>query len=233
MELNFVPDSILLFYQAYRQSLDSEFGALQILCDKYGSDKGSLLARSSSHAYKWDAHSYARIYEYLFAPIKNKVKYVFECGIGTSKKDILSSMLSSKYRPGASLYIWRDYFSHTIQTVFGADIDAEVLFEDDQIKTGYLDQFDPVSIKHYFQQISTIRFDIMIDDGYHSAQAAITLFENSINFLQKSGLYCIEDMFDHDLITLYDYFKNKNFKINYFNMSRKENENNNLIVISK
>ena len=37
-------------------------------------------------------------------------------------------------------------------------------------------------------------FDIIIDDGFHSFDAACCLYENSIHKLKKGGIYIIEDI---------------------------------------
>ena len=42
--------------------------------------------------------------------------------------------------PGASLRAWRDFFPNA--TILGADLDREVLFEEERITTGYMDQTD-------------------------------------------------------------------------------------------
>ena len=48
-------------------------------------------------------------------------------------------------KPGASLRVWRDYFPNAI--IYGADIDKDILFAEERIKTFYIDQLDPVAIK--------------------------------------------------------------------------------------
>jgi hypothetical protein len=45
--------------------------------------------------------------------------------------------MSGGGKPGASLYVWRDFFPNAY--IFGADIDKEVLFNDKRITTGYID----------------------------------------------------------------------------------------------
>jgi hypothetical protein len=49
---------------------------LSLLCDLYGSDKGTCCGRT--------AHTYTSVYEYLFSYIRSEVKLVFECGLGTN-----------------------------------------------------------------------------------------------------------------------------------------------------
>ena len=56
-----------------------------------------------------------------------------------------------------------------------------------------------------WNNIKRHNFDIIIDDGLHTFQFAITLFENSINFLKDSGIYIIEDVQDKDIIMFKEY----------------------------
>jgi hypothetical protein len=68
---------------------------------------------------------------------------VFECGVGTNNPNITSNM-GVNGQPGASLRVWRDYFQNA--EVFGADIDRGILFEEQRIRTFYVDQTNKDSI---------------------------------------------------------------------------------------
>lgn len=230
---NYFPYLQIINFLEYRHLSNSGFGELQILCDKYGSDKGSIFINDSIHPYPWSAHTYANIYEILFASIRNEVKYVFECGIGTNNINVLSNMTSNG-RPGASLYVWNDYFNSSIINIYGADIDRDILFNNGKIKTFYMDQTKKESVLEYFRNLNNVKFDIMIDDGLHTSDAAITLFENSIQNLSENGIYFIEDMGGKYLIDIYEYFHHTNeFNVNYITMLRGAKTDNNLIVIKK
>lgn len=209
------------------------FGELNFLCDKYGSDKGSNfnVANNNLHPYSWLPHTYTNIYEALFRNNRHEIKNVFECGIGTDNEDIQSNM-SAKGKPGASLRVWRDYFINA--NIYGADIDRSCLFEEEKIKTGYIDQTSPVDIKNYFKNFD-FKFDLMIDDGLHTGKAALCLFENSIDYLSKNGIYCIEDLSIEGIEVLYDYFKTKSDKyiVKYAIMQTPNMLNNNMVIIRK
>lgn len=184
------------------------------LCDKYGSDKGSL--ETVGRHYNWSPHSYSEIYTILFEPRKNLVTRVFECGLGTNFGDTPSNM-SLNGKPGASLRVWRDYFPNAL--IIGADIDKRVLFSEDRIATFYVDQTDPLSVQSLWNDVNLDDFDIMIDDGLHTFEAGICLLENSFSRLAANGVYIIEDVlkndapkyrqwldskgYNHDLILLY------------------------------
>lgn len=156
------------------------------LCAKYGSDKGAPL-RSK------DFHGYSDFYLHLFSLRKNDVKLIFECGLGTNNLSLPSNM-GVNGRPGASLRVWRDFFPYA--EVFGADIDRDILFVEDRIRTCFVDQTSPSSIQDMWEVIDRSNFDIMIDDGLHEADAAIILLEHSFSKLRDGGIYIIEDL-DH------------------------------------
>jgi hypothetical protein len=74
---------------------------------------------------------------------------IFECGLGTNNPNLASNMTDTGM-PGASLRVWRDYFRNA--KIYGGDIDKEILFEEDRIKTFYVDQLDTSSINSYVEE---------------------------------------------------------------------------------
>jgi hypothetical protein len=199
------------------------------LCDFYGSDKGS---QGSNLAYPWPAHTYSDFYSTIFSNFRSSVKKVYENGIGTNNTNLTSNM-SSTGIPGASLRVWRDYFPSSI--VIGTDIDRDILFQEERIKTFFIDQTNEQIIQHFWNECGEDNFDLMVDDGLHIASAGKTLFMNSIKYLSDSGLYIIEDVGLKDLIVYEDFFKRTNYVVNYVSLFRPglDNWNNNLITIRK
>jgi hypothetical protein len=202
---------------------------LSLLCDLYGSDKGTLCGRT--------AHTYTSVYEYLFSNIRSEVTLVFECGLGTDNPNIPSNM-GINGRPGASLRVWRDYFPNA--HIIGVDIDKDILFSENRIETGWLDQTLSETIIGYFKSLAEKyrnNFDIMIDDGLHTFEAAKCLFENSFSQLKTNGTYIIEDMCDNDVLKFKDYFKRYFTKnevfINYMLMPVCEHKGDNNLIKSK
>jgi SAM-dependent methyltransferase len=95
--------------------------------------------------------------------------------------------------PGASLRGWARYFPYG--SIFGADIDRDILFQTDRIKTYYCDQTNPQSIRQMWANDDLSEpFDIIIEDGLHEFDANVCFFENSIHKLKKGGYYIIEDI---------------------------------------
>lgn len=209
------------------QVQDEKF--LNELCDKYGSDKGSLL--DSSPYYPWPPHNYTKVYASLFANIKNDSLIVFECGLGTNNPNIKSSM-NVNGKPGASLRVWRDFFPNA--TIYGADIDRDILFSEDRIITGYMDQTNFASVAKFWE-VHDVSPDIVIDDGLHEFHAGISLFENSFDRLTKDGIYIIEDMVPEDIEKYKNYFNRTSFNTFFISLGRSSMDwnDNNLLIIFK
>jgi hypothetical protein len=221
------------------RSLDSKFHVyhkknpkdpLAALCDKYGSDKGEIA--SSGHPYAWPSHSYTDLYSRLFSHCRASVKKVFECGLGTNNPDIPSSMGISG-RPGASLRVWRDYFPNA--SIYGADIDSNILFEEERIKTFFIDQTDPDTIKSFWEKVGETDFDLMVDDGLHTFEGGKVLFKHSIDYLSQTGIYVIEDVSLPDLLRFKEFFANLDYVVDYITMFQQGLSlgDNSLIVVRK
>ena len=209
----------------YRRNKANE---LANLCDKYGSDKGSNI--EDGHPYPWSPHSYADFYTMLFQHRRNEVHAVFECGIGTTS-EIISANMGVDGRPGASLRVWRDYFP--VANIFGVDIDRNILFEEDRIKTFFMDQTDGAVIKSTFSEIGDVLFEVMIDDGLHTFDAGRVLFESAWARIAPGGVYIIEDVGRDDLRKYKKHFELTSFDVAYVSLKRVHERfgDNNLIVI--
>jgi len=133
------------------------------------------------------------------------------------------------------LRAWRDYFKNA--NIYGADIDKSILFAENRIKTFFLDQTDKNSVIKMWSDLNKKNFDLIVDDGLHTYEAAIILFENSIECLSENGIYIIEDAQDRDLLKFKKYFDEKLSRYNYniliFKKARNVKSNNNLIEIRK
>jgi hypothetical protein len=155
-----------------------------ILCNimtKSGSDKGDN-----------KNHNYTKLYHYLFDKMRNKPIKLFELGLGTNNINIPSNMGINGI-PGASLRGWLEYFNNDNTIIYGADIDKNILFQTDRIKTYYCDQTDINSILNMWNEIDEC-FDIIIEDGLHEFEANLIFLENSIHKLKKNGIYIVEDL---------------------------------------
>ena len=188
------------------------------LMNYYGSDKGG----------KNNHHNYADFYSEIFFHRRNEIKSFLEIGLGTNNVNLPSNMGIDGV-PLASLRAWRDYFKNA--QIYGADIDKSILKNEERIKTFFVDQTNPESIKKLFNSIGELKFDIILEDGLHEYNANICFFENSIDYLKNNGIYIIEDVFYKDKKKFLNYFKNKNYNFSIVDIYHKKNIANNCLVI--
>lgn len=142
------------------------------LAKKYGTDK-----------FPW----YTPFYHLLLGQ-RNDICRVLEIGIGTPE----AMKHVTGYKPGASLRMWRDYFSRA--QVYGLDVDARVLFSEERIKTAQADQSDPAALYRAVWPFTSSDFDLIVDDGSHDPEHQVTTFNTLFPLVAEGGLYIIEDV---------------------------------------
>lgn len=118
-------------------------------------------------------HNFTSFYDKHFREIKDYFGAVLEIGI----------------HGGASLKMWRDYFSNAM--IYGIDIDEKSLFNDKRIQTFIIDQIDFTSFDKIFKDI---KFDLIIDDGSHITDHQIKSFMNLERYVKPGGYYILEDL---------------------------------------
>jgi hypothetical protein len=217
-------NSISIYYDKDTESL------LLQLCSLYGSDKGGH--SQTENPWPWAPHNYTEFYSTLFDHCRESIYKVFECGIGTNNPKLISTM-GEKGKPGASLRVWRDYFPNA--SIYGADVDRDILFSEESIATFYLDQTDVASIKNCWNEIAEYDFDLIIDDGLHTFEAGTNLFSNSIERLSEYGLYVIEDVYGALTGPYWSFFRNLPYSVQIvnFNSPTRANFSEGLVVIQK
>lgn len=156
---------------------NGEAGAreLQQLFTKTGSDKSTF-------------HDYHRVYGSLFRD-PSAVRNMLEIGLGTNNLDVVSNM-GEQGKPGASLRAFREYLPNA--DIYGADIDKRILFQEQRIRTFYVDQTDLESFSELAQL--NLPFDLIIDDGLHSPNANIAVLLFGLKRLVLGGWLVIEDI---------------------------------------
>jgi hypothetical protein len=207
---------------------------LSSLCDKFGSDKGSTL--EEDHPYPWKPHAYANFYTLIFEPNRFAAINLFECGIGTSNLTLPANMGHSA-RPGASLRAWAEYFPSG--KILGADIDPDIMFEENRIQTIVVDQTSSKSSEEFNRHFPDASFDIVIDDGLHSFEGNTKFFQHFRHTLKETGVWVIEDLTPLSVIKVYKFFREKYGEVEYtfepvlFWGKRKDLVMNSLIVIRR
>jgi hypothetical protein len=144
----------------------------------YKSDKSSL-------------HDYYKVYAAILLN-RTEIKCLFEIGLGTNNEKIASNM--SKFgTPGASLRAFRDFLPNAL--IYGADFDKNILFEEDRIKTFFVDQTDISTFEPLYTSINQ-PIDVIIDDGLHAPNANIAslLFALKKTSNQNECWIIIEDI---------------------------------------
>jgi hypothetical protein len=204
--------------------------SLCIIMGRNKSDKGNISIKTS-----W--HNYTTFYDSIFNDIKDNNLRIFELGLGTNNISIQSNM-GKDGRPGASLYGWSEYFVNS--NIFGADIDKEILFSTDKIKTFYCDQTKPEEIKNmWMEEELQENFNIIIEDGLHQFDANVCFLENSIEKVKPGGYYIIEDIATNSLNRWEQYIdsikkQHNNMEFTLLSIPSQINRiDNNLLIIKK
>jgi hypothetical protein len=134
-------------------------------------------------------HNYYLIYAALLNARRNDPISILEIGLGTNNLNVRSNM-GVNGRPGASLRAFRDWAPKA--AVYGADIDRRVLFEEDRIRTFYVDQTE--DFNELADALGEERFDLIIDDGLHEPHANLNTLEFALGRMKDDGIVVVEDI---------------------------------------
>lgn len=155
-------------------------GTLATLFNNYKSDKSAT-------------HHYDIIYDYIFNDLGRYNKLdILEIGLGTNNPEIISTM-GMKGVPGASLRAFRDYLPNS--SFVGADIDRDILFNERNIQTYFVDQMNYST----FNSVSHQTYDLIIDDGLHTIGANLNTLRFGLEHVKEGGWIVIEDIARHQL----------------------------------
>jgi hypothetical protein len=170
-------------------SLDLKKNIIEEIAHVYTADTESL--KNLIEFYKSDKadHGYLNFYATVLQP-PSEIKKVFEIGLGTNNTDVVSNM-GHFGKPGASLRAFRDYLPNA--DIYGADIDKRILFEEDRIKTFFVDQTSQDELNTLANLIPN-DFDLIIDDGLHSPDANIRTLNFALKKIKVGGWIAIEDI---------------------------------------
>ena len=151
---------------------------------------GDILAKNKSD--KSTTHRYYIFYSYILNKLGiEKELNTLEIGLGTNNPNLVSTM-GVDGRPGASLYSFKEYLPNS--NIHGADIDKDILFEEDRIKTCYVDQLNSTSFEEIKNKFGDIKYDLIIDDGLHSIGANFNTLLFALENLKENGWVVIEDI---------------------------------------
>lgn len=155
-------------------------------------------------------HRYDLVYEPIFEELDfNNSLNILEIGLGTNNISFVSSM-GTKGRPGASLFAYKELFSNA--QIFGADIDRGILFEEERIKTSFVDQLVLSTFQEMHNNFNKPEYDLLIEDGLHSVTASLNTLIFGLQTVKKGGFIVLEDLYNPHLVwnSLATLLKNSN-----------------------
>jgi hypothetical protein len=165
--------------ESFVDTADKKAAADQLkpLFDKFASDKSTY-------------HDYHLLYGSILSEPES-VTSVFEVGLGSNNRDVVSNMVGRGDQPGASLRAFREFLPRA--QIYGADIDRRILFQDERISTFFIDQTDPASFDALSAAIPG-DCDLVIDDGLHSPNANIATLSFGLGKVKVGGWVVVEDI---------------------------------------
>lgn len=156
-----------------------------------------LFARHGSD--KSTTHDYYRVYSDVISRLgPAQSLHLLEIGLGTNNELLISSMGKAGH-PGASLRAFRDALPAA--QIYGADIDRDILFAEERIRTTWVDQLAPESFGPMAERLGQQRFELIIDDGLHAISANIGTLLFAIAHLAPEGIFMVEDIPPRTLTT--------------------------------
>lgn len=162
------------------QSSVTDPSGLAELFVKHGSDKATM-------------HDYWLIYGEELALLSDDKPKVLEIGLGTNNPEIPSNM-GGHFNPGGSIRAFKEFLPKA--QIYGADIDREILFNEDRIETCWVDQTQEKSFSELYSLIKDQSLDVIIIDGLHQPYADLLSVFQLIKFLKIKGSIFVEDIED-------------------------------------
>ncbi len=126
-------------------------------------------------------HNYTPVYYSLFKKREHKIRKVMEIGIKT----------------GASLRMWEEYFPRA--KIFGLDRKQRYLIHSGRISSFQANQDNLAGLAEIARSVGG-QLDLIVDDGSHLPSHQISSMETLMPFLERHGVYVIEDVNDESII---------------------------------
>lgn len=191
--------------------LNATLQSLTSILSRHGSDK-------ATH------HNYDLFYFDYLQSIKNSLGIVVEIGIGSNDPSIPSNMGINGV-PGASLRAFRDFLPN--MQIIGADIDQNILFNEERIKTFFLDQLRLESFDTLLKNVPEIGsdgIDLVVIDGLHEKLPDLNSVVALLPHLKVGAKLFVEDVFPSPVNELFWKFTlmliNKKYYLTKINITR-------------
>lgn len=157
---------------------------------KNSDELGNIFEHNCSD--KSTGHNYHILYSFILNTLGvNNALNILEIGLGTNNPHLVSTM-GYYGKPGASLYAFREYLPNA--NIYGGDIDKDILFEADRIRTSYVNQLEIQTLYDMRTRWGNITFDLIIDDGLHSIGANFNTLLFALDSVKQGGWIVIEDI---------------------------------------
>jgi len=156
---------------------------------KYDTDKGTF-------------HSYIDKYDEIFGPYRTDKLNFLEIGCLTCG----SIKMFNEFFTHAHIYgldNWAQITDHTGQILANKGIDLEKIKQDiDQnYPRVHLKTCDSTDSEQIKSRLGDLKFQFIIDDGDHSPEAQFQTFKNFLPYLEKEGVYIIEDVSNLEILS--------------------------------
>lgn len=161
-------------------------------------------------------HCYGMIYEIILQRYKDKAKNILEIGICS----------------GASLCVWEEYFKNA--NIYGIDIDTSRIRYGLDRKRIYMYVADGTHEDTPIK-LGNIKYDIIIDDGSHRPEDQLKSFEIFAPYIEKNGIYIIEDIQEfgaNELKTKLENIANQyKFTFEWYDLRHVNNKSDDIVAI--
>lgn len=181
-------------YSNFPFKIDQKYQNIQFCCDVECNRLGNLFTKYGSD--KSTKHNYHYLYSDLLKYKRDSFITLLEVGLGTNNLKFGANM-GRNGRPGASLKAFAEYLPNA--KIFGADVDKKILFQEGRISTFFIDQLDMNILKNVQNNLSQVKFDLIIDDGLHTSEANFNTIIFSLELLKDDGVLVIEDISENDI----------------------------------
>ncbi|XP_063729563.1 uncharacterized protein LOC134857121 [Symsagittifera roscoffensis] len=140
---------------------------------------------------KCSRHNYPDYYHYFFKKISNRKLNILEIGLGSQVDPRFKSQMKKNFTIGGSQRVWRDYFTNS--QIFGADVNPDIIFEEERLKTFHVDITKNETLNAMFDKIG-VQLDILIDDSLHEPGPQENLLSVAFEKIKPGGFYIVEDV---------------------------------------
>jgi predicted O-methyltransferase YrrM len=170
---------------------------------------------------------------------------LFYDGLFRHKKDCELNIAELGILNGASLLMWREYFSNS--RIYGFEYNQELInsfrnsFDNSRITLSNIDVTNKNSIINSFNSLN-VSYDIIIEDTTHNFEDQLRVIHNVHKHLKPGGVLIIEDIFKRldeksyikSLMPVINYFQNFYFiSLDHVNRNSEGWDNDKLLVLVK